>query len=161
MHLVENHKALEADDHARFVTMANDIARRSNCIRRGVGALIVREGHVIAEGWNGVSATFADCRQAGCSRCINGGNTGSGYESCICIHAEQRAVADAARQGRATDGSILYVNLRPCLQCLAVAKAAGVHEVHFGGDDWSYSEEMERMYRTLAAQFDSFGRVDR
>jgi deoxycytidylate deaminase len=67
-----------------------------------------------------------DCREAGCPRCINGGVTGSGYETCVCIHAEQRAIADAARRGVSTDNSVLYVNLRPCLQCLAIAKAAGI-----------------------------------
>ena len=109
-------------DDVRFMKMANDAALRSNCIRRGVGAVILRNGEVLAVGWNGVSAVYRDCAEAGCPRCINGGVTGTGYEQCICIHAEQRAIADAAARGVTTRDSVLYVNLRPCLQCLAISR---------------------------------------
>jgi dCMP deaminase len=148
-----------AQDHNAFMSLANKAAHRSNCIRRHVGALIVRQGEVIAEGWNGVSESHTDCREAGCPRCINGGDTGSGYENCICIHAEQRAIADAARRGVSTRDSVLYVNLRPCLQCLAIAKASGIREVYYSGKEWNYSAEMEKLYRTLSDQFESFSRI--
>lgn len=147
-------------DHTTFLSIANRIANRSNCIRRNVGALIVRDGQVLAEGWNGVSAYHLDCREAGCPRCINGGSTGSGYETCICIHAEQRAIADAARRGISTQDTILYVNLRPCLQCLVTAKAAGIRDVFFCGEDWTYSSETEEVYRTFSREFDAFSRVE-
>src|SRR5579859_7987788 len=108
----ENHKALELRDHKTYMAMANDAARNSNCIRRAVGAVIVRQGNLISAGWNGVPERHSDCREAGCPRCISGGDTGSGYETCICIHAEQHAIASAARRGVSTEDSILYVNLR-------------------------------------------------
>jgi len=149
---------MELSEHKTFMAKANDAARRSNCVRRTVGAVIVRRGNVISTGWNGVAEDYRDCREAGCPRCINGGDTGSGYETCICIHAEQYAIADAARRGVSTKDSVLYVNLRPCLQCLAIAKASGVREI-FYGEDWKYSDEIERVYRTLSDQFDSFSRV--
>ena len=139
--------------------MANDVARRSNCVRRAVGALIVRQAQVVAAGWNGVSERHRDCREAGCPRCINGGDTGSGYETCICIHAEQSEIADAARRGVSTRDSILYVNLRPCLQCLAIAMASGVREIFYTGEDWNYSDEIEKVYHMLCDQFDSFSRI--
>jgi dCMP deaminase len=140
------------------MTAANEVAQRSNCVRRAVGALVVHQGQVLAAGWNGISDSLSDCREAGCPRCINGGKTGSGYEKCICIHAEQRAIADAARRGISTEASILYVNLRPCVQCLTIAKAAGVREI-FYGEDWRYSDEIEGVYRTLSDQFNSFSRI--
>jgi dCMP deaminase len=150
---------MRPDDHKAFMAMANDFARKSNCVRRSVGAVIVRQGQVIAAGWNGVSGTYSDCREACCSRCTNGGDTGSGYETCICIHAEQSAIADAAKRGVSTKDSAMYVNLRPCLQCLAIAIASGVREVFYAGEDWSYSDEIEKVYRTLSDQFDCFRRV--
>jgi dCMP deaminase len=159
MYLQENHNAMQPGDHKAFMAMANDVARRSNCVRRAVGALIVRQGQVVAAGWNGVPESHRDCREAGCPRCINGGDTGSGYETCICIHAEQSAIADAARRGVSTRDSILYVNLRPCLQCLAIAMASGVREIFYTGEDWNYSDEIEKVYRTLCDQFDSFSRI--
>jgi dCMP deaminase len=150
---------MKPDDHAVFMSRANEIARISNCIRRNVGAVIVRRGDIIAEGWNGVSEGHKDCREAGCPRCINGGITGSGYETCVCIHAEQRAIADAARRGVSIDNSVLYVNLRPCLQCLAIAQASGIRRIFYSGEDWQYPDEIEKVYSGLSGQFDSFIRV--
>lgn len=138
--------------------MADNVARRSNCLRRAVGAVIARGGQIIATGWNGVSDAYASCRDAGCPRCIAGGDTGSGYENCICIHAEQRAIADAAKRGVSTIDSTLYVNLRPCLQCLVIAKASGVCRIYYT-EDWSYPEDIETIYQTLADHFDSFVRI--
>lgn len=148
---------MKPNDHKLFMTLASEAAQRSNCIRRGVGAVLVHRGQMLSTGWNGVADSHRDCRAAGCPRCINGGTTGSGYETCICIHAEQHAIADAARRGVSTGGSTLYVNLRPCLQCLAIAAAAGVREV-FYDEDWSYSEETETVYQALANRFESFSR---
>lgn len=140
--------------------MADNLAGRSNCIRRSVGAVIVRQGQVISVGWNGLPERDGDCREAGCPRCINGGDTGSGYETCICIHAEQHAIADAARRGLTTEGCTMYVTLRPCLQCLAIARASGILRILFHGEDWKYPEEIEAVYEKLANQFDTFGRID-
>jgi dCMP deaminase len=135
---------------------AHNVALRSNCIRRSVGAVLVRDEEVVSVGWNGVSSRYKNCREAGCPRCIQGGSTGSGYEFCICIHAEQMAIGDAAARGAATKGSSLYVNLRPCLQCLAIMRTAGVTEVFFD-ENWVYSEPLERIYQQLAAEFRYFG----
>ena len=135
--------------------MAQDAARRSNCIRRAVGAIIVRDDLVLATGWNGVSAAYRDCGEAGCLRCLEGGSTGSGYDQCMCIHAEQRAIADAAARGVATKNSVLYVNLRPCLQCLNLVSAARVRGVVFD-EDWAYSPQLEGSYQAIAAKFEFF-----
>jgi dCMP deaminase len=140
------------------MNLAGEAARKSNCVRRSVGGVLVRAGKILATGWNGVSKVYRDCSEAGCPRCINGGTTGTGYEQCICIHAEQRAIADAAARGVSTKDSVLYVNLRPCLQCLAIVRAAGVRGVVFD-EDWTYPEEFERTYRALAADFEFFVRV--
>lgn len=148
------------DEHRSFIALANQEARRSNCVRRAVGALLVRDGVVIGQGWNGVPDRYRDCRAAGCPRCINGGETGSGYETCICIHAEQHSIADAARRGVETEGSTLYVNLRPCLQCLAISRAAGVRKIFYGGKTWTYPAELEAVYIKLARDFDEFGHID-
>jgi dCMP deaminase len=149
-----------SDDHSRFMNLAEEVARGSNCVRRSVGAVVVRHGQVVSKGWNGLPGSVGNCRDAGCPRCINGGDTGSGYENCLCIHAEQHAIADAARLGVSTEDSTMYVNLRPCMQCLAIAKAAGVRRVFFHGADWKYPDETEAAYSALASQFEAFGCVD-
>lgn len=145
-------------DHNLFMQAAREAATRSNCIRRGVGAVIVRNGEVLSSGWNGVSDSYSSCREAGCPRCIEGGTTGTGYEQCICLHAEQMAIGDAAARGVCTRNSTLYVNLRPCLQCLGILKAAGVRSIFFD-EDWNYSGQFEPIYQEQAAEFDFFGRL--
>lgn len=137
---------------------AREAALNSNCIRRGVGAVVVRNGEIIAAGWNGVSDAYKNCGEAGCPRCLDGGSTGTGYELCICLHAEQMAIGNAAARGVATHGSIIYVNLRPCLPCLGVMRAAGVLAVYFD-EDWSYPERFESIYQQQAGEFDFFGRI--
>jgi dCMP deaminase len=132
-----------------FMSRAYVAAQQSNCIRRSVGAVLVRAGQVISSGANGVPQAFSDCGRAGCPRCLRGGRTGLGYESCICIHAEQKAIAEAARLGVPAEGSSLYVTLRPCLQCLAIVKAAGIEVVIFD-EEWKYDEPLETVYEELA-----------
>jgi dCMP deaminase len=152
--------ALQNKDQQEWMATAKEVGSRSNCVRRSVGAVLVKNGSVISKGWNGVSADFADCRAAGCPRCIRGGETGSGYESCICIHAEQRAIAHAARNGIDTSGCTMYVTLRPCLQCLAISIAAGVTEVVYSGEEWEYPPDVEQVYHILSDQFETFRRVE-
>jgi dCMP deaminase len=144
--------------HALFIQAAHKAAEKSNCIRRAVGAVIVKNGEVLANGWNGVSDAYASCGEAGCPRCIEGGSTGSGYEFCICVHAEQRAIGDAAARGVITRNSRLYVNLRPCLQCLGMIRAAGIDEVFFD-EDWTYLDSLEKIYQEQARAFRSFGHI--
>lgn len=143
-----------------WIDLAEEVGRKSNCVRRSVGALLVKNGHIIARGWNGVSTDLSDCRRAGCPRCTRGGETGSGYETCICIHAEQRAVAEAAKAGVSTAGCTMYVTLRPCLQCLAICIAAGVRRLFYAGEEWGYPSDVEKIYHVLSDQFEMFGRVE-
>lgn len=143
-----------------FMQLARRAALNSNCIRRSVGAVIVVDNEVVASGWNGVEGRSGSCREAGCPRCIEGGLTGSGYERCICIHAEQKAIAAAAAAGSSTEGAALYVNLRPCLQCLGIMKAAGIKAVYFD-EDWTYSDDLERLYRAMSRQFEYYGHYKR
>ncbi|MGA3052778.1 MAG: deaminase [Candidatus Korobacteraceae bacterium] len=141
--------------HSEFFDLARQTAGNSNCSSRQVGAVIASHGVVLAEGFNGVSSGFSNCIVAGCERCAMGGATGIGYDNCICIHAEQRAVATAAANGTAVSGSFLYITLRPCLQCLLLVYAAGIRQVRYI-EDWRYPDNREQSYRTLAARFDLF-----
>jgi len=158
IHKKETIDKLSAQTTSQFMLLASEAAQRSNCIRRSVGAVVVRDGNVLVKGWNGVSHE-KDCGEAGCPRCIQGGDTGSGYENCICVHAEQRAIAEAASRGIVIEGATLFVNLRPCLQCLAISKAAGISGVVFSGEDWNYPPDLEKIYQKLARQFAFFLRM--
>jgi len=126
-----------------------------DCARRSVGAVLVKNGGIIASACNGVAPKFRNCLVAGCPRCKLGGEVGTGYDSCICLHAEQLALAKAAFHGRIVRGATLYVNLRPCLSCLNLALAAGVRRIVYG-EHWSYDPELELQYKRLSRRFSTF-----
>jgi len=141
--------------HSDFFDLARQAGEKSNFASRHVGAVFVSQGVVLAEGFNGVSARFNDCISAGCKRCKTGGSVGVGYDNCICIHAEQRAIGSAAAIGTALTGATMYLTLRPCLQCLLLIYAAGVRQIMYL-QEWKYPDDREASYQALAARFDVF-----
>ena len=74
----------------------------------------------------------------------------TGYDWCLCVHAEQNAIALAARQGTATDGASLFVTLRPCFGCLKEAVQSGIHEIVYDRP-FDYSADLEGAYQELLA----------
>lgn len=144
------------DESAReLMKLAETTSKKSNCARRSVGAVLERDGEILSVGWNGVDPRFASCVDAGCPRCIEGGDVGSGYDQCICIHAEQKAVATAAARGIPLDGASAYLTLRPCFGCLVMMRWSGIRRVFFT-QDWVYAAEAERIYERLTSEFDAF-----
>jgi dCMP deaminase len=141
-----------------FLEGARRVAEKSNCASRHVGAVVVSKGEIIADGFNGVSSRFPDCVAAGCERCRTGGALGVAYDNCICIHAEQRAIASAAARGVSTSGTAIFLTLRPCLQCLLLIYAAGIKQIRYL-QDWSYPDGREASYRVLAGRFEVFESV--
>jgi dCMP deaminase len=91
-----------------------------------VGAVIVRDDRVLGSGYNGTPAGYPNCTETerGCRRCAlraeqpDANLSGRLYDICVCVHAEQNAMATAARFGTAIDGAILYTTLQPCFNCL-------------------------------------------
>jgi dCMP deaminase len=146
-----------SEEICRRLAEAEQASERSNCVRRHVGTIIVKDDHVLSTGWNGVGSKWKSCAEAGCVRCIEGASTGAGYDLCICIHAEQHAIASAARMGHSLDGASMYLNLRPCLGCLMLIGAAGIEQVIYR-EHWEYEEGIEQLYKRFAAQFHVFAK---
>lgn len=135
------------EPEANLLQKAQEAARQSTCVRRRVGAVIARGTIILSEGFNGPELRLGDCAKAKCPRCLKGGNTGEGYDRCVCVHAEQRAIAAAAKSGTSLQGAQMYVNLRPCLSCVMLAIEAGITTI-FYGEDWIFhDEELEVAYR--------------
>ncbi len=82
-----------------------------------------------------------------------------GYDLCLCVHAEQAAIAEAARRGLAIEGCSAYVTLRPCLTCLVLMLDAGVAEVFFD-EDWTYDADVEAAYQRVASRFRRFSKAE-
>ena len=108
---------------------------RAECLGRHVGAVLVRETRIIATGYNGTPRGFPRCNadERGCHRCADRERyrSGEAYDVCICVHAEQNALLQAARLGYSADGAACYTTLRPCFGCLKELHQAGVRAIRF------------------------------
>jgi dCMP deaminase len=114
-----------------FLQLARQAATRSTCLRRQVGAVLVRDRRVLATGYNGAPRGVAHCLEVGCLRDELGIPSGERQELCRAIHAEQNALIQAAVHGVAVEGATLYTTLQPCILCAKMLINAGVREIHY------------------------------
>ena len=111
-----------------FTRLANLAALRSNCMKRQVGCVLVRDKRVIATGYNGTPRGLKNCNEGGCERCNDNSGSGMGLGTCVCLHAEENALLESGRD-RIGEGSILYCNTCPCLTCSIKIVQSGIREV--------------------------------
>lgn len=137
----QNKNDLRPSWHEYFMQIARDVATRSNCSRRHVGAVIVRDNHIVSTGYNGTPYHTTNCFDGGCPRCNTAHKTGEKLEECLCVHAEQNAICQAARLGNAIDGGTIYVTCSPCLTCLKLLINSGIQSVVFGELYKKYTEQ--------------------
>jgi len=101
-------------------------ARRSSCLRRSVGAVLVRDKRVLATGYNGVPTGITHCSETGCLREKLKVPSGERHELCRGLHAEQNAIIQAAHHGISIEGSTLYCTTHPCIICTKMLINAGI-----------------------------------
>jgi dCMP deaminase len=111
-----------------FMQLADLAANRSNCMKRRVGCVIVREKRVVSTGYNGTPRGMTNCNQGGCPRCNNAAKGGTGLNTCLCLHAEENALLEAGRD-RIGGSATLYCNTCPCLTCSVKITQVGISEV--------------------------------
>lgn len=104
-----------ADEY--FLKLAAVVAERSTCLRRHVGAVAVRDKHILTTGYNGAPAGAADCLELGCLRNENNIPSGQRHEVCRAIHAEQNVIIQAALHGVSLEGATIYATHSPCVLC--------------------------------------------
>lgn len=115
-----------------FMEITRAVSGRSTCLRRQVGAVIVRDKRILATGYNGAPSGLAHCDEVGCLREERGVASGERHELCRGLHAEQNAILQAALHGVSVAGSALYSTHSPCALCAKMLINAGVREVVFG-----------------------------
>ena len=121
------------DTDEYFLKVAAVVAERSTCLRHHVGAVAVRNKHILATGYNGAPAGFKDCLELGCLRNELGIPSGERHEICRAIHAEQNVVIQAALHGVSLDGSTIYATHTPCVLCAKILTNARIKRyVSFG-----------------------------
>lgn len=112
-----------------FMEMAEVAKKRSTCLRRSVGALIVKNNRILATGYNGVPSGVEHCSTKGCRRAEMNVPSGQRHELCRGIHAEQNAIVQAAFLGVSIAGSTLYCTNQPCILCAKMIINAGINRI--------------------------------
>ena len=113
-----------------FMDMAVLTAKRSTCLRRQVGAVIVKDKHIIATGYNGAPRGVPHCdEKGGCLRQQLNVPSGERHELCRALHAEQNAIIQAATLGQSIEGGMIYVTNQPCVICAKMIINAGIRRI--------------------------------
>jgi dCMP deaminase len=112
-----------------YMTIATDVARRSTCLRRQVGAVLVVDRRLLATGYNGAPAGVPHCEDSGCLREQMKVPSGQRHELCRGLHAEQNAIIQAAKHGVRIDHATLYTTHHPCSMCAKMAINAGIGRI--------------------------------
>jgi len=122
-----------------FKQLTEVVATRSTCLRRSVGALIVRDKRILATGYNGAPSGLPHCLEVGCLRDELGVPSGERQELCRGLHAEQNAIIQASLHGVSIKGGTIYVTLAPCVTCAKMIINAGIERVVYRD---SYADQL-------------------
>ncbi len=114
-----------------FMSITDLVSQRSTCIRRKVGAILVRDKRIIATGYNGAPSGIKHCLDVGCLREQQGIPSGERHELCRGLHAEQNSIIQAALHGVSIEGSTLYCSNMPCSICSKMLINARIVEIFF------------------------------
>ena len=114
-----------------FMEIAFLVASRSTCLRRKVGAVIVREKRILATGYNGAPKGLPHCLDVGCLREKLKIPRGERHELCRGIHAEQNAIIQASTFGSSIDGGVIYTTHYPCSLCMKIILNASIKQVFY------------------------------
>ncbi|MFC2026357.1 cytidine/deoxycytidylate deaminase family protein [Chloroflexota bacterium] len=121
------------DTDEYFLKVAAVVAERSTCRRHHIGAVAVRDKHILSTGYNGAPAGFKDCLELGCLRDELEIPSGERHEICRAIHAEQNVIIQAALHGVSLEGSTIYATHTPCVLCAKMLTNARIRRyVSFG-----------------------------
>ena len=120
------------DDY--FMGIAKVVASRSNCVKRKVAAVVTRDKRIISTGYNGTPRGTTNCNEGGCPRCNELARGGTRLDECLCSHAEENSITQAAYHGVSLKGGTIYTTFSPCLPCTKMIINAGLQEVVYQSD---------------------------
>jgi len=122
-----------------FMEITEVVATRSTCVRRRVGAIIVKDKRILATGYNGAPSGLSHCGESGCIREKLNIPSGERHELCRGLHAEQNAIIQCAVHGINMQGATLYSTTQPCVLCSKMLINAGIKRIVFHG---AYPDEL-------------------
>ena len=124
-----------------FMDITLLVAKRSTCLRRAVGAVIVKDKRILATGYNGAPSGVRHCAETGCLREQLKVESGMRHELCRGIHAEQNAIIQAAYHGVSVKGASLFCTNQPCSICAKMIVNAGIKRICYGS---GYADALAR-----------------
>jgi len=124
-----------------FMEIARLVASRSTCLRRQVGAVIVKDRRILTTGYNGAPKNLAHCGEVGCLREKMNIASGTCQELCRGLHAEQNAILQAAMHGISIQNSVLYCTNQPCITCAKMIINSGIVKIFYQN---KYPDELAR-----------------
>ncbi|MCL2679501.1 MAG: cytidine/deoxycytidylate deaminase family protein [Dehalococcoidia bacterium] len=135
-----------------FLKVAAVVAERSTCLRRHVGAVAVKDKHILSTGYNGAPSGLRDCLALGCLRDELKIPSGTRHEICRAVHAEQNVIIQAAQQGVSLEGATVYCTHTPCVLCAKMLTNARIRRyVSYG----TYADDSFRqMFRDAGIEFE-------
>jgi dCMP deaminase len=125
------------DDY--FMKIANDVSERAICVKRKVGAVVVKDNRVLSTGYNGAPKGFEHCTDKTCLRKKMNVPSGQRHELCRGLHAEQNAIIQAAVYGVSIADSTMYCTYQPCVICVKMMINAGIKKLVYAG---GYPDEL-------------------
>lgn len=108
--------------------------------------MVVKDRRIISTGYNGTPRGVTNCYEGGCERCASDSESGKDLGECICSHAEENAIAQAAFHGIALSGSTIYVTISPCLTCAKMIINSGIAEVVYE-DEYHFNAQTKAMFK--------------
>jgi dCMP deaminase len=139
---------------AYFMSIARLVSQRSTCLRRKVGAILVKNRRILATGYNGAPSGLRHCLEIGCLREKLEVPSGERHELCRGLHAEQNVIIQAAYHGVSVANSILYCTNLPCIICTKMLINAGIRAIYYGE---GYADPMSRdMLKEAGIEFIKF-----
>ena len=142
-----------------FLKIALVVAERSTCRRHHVGAVAVKDKHILATGYNGAPSGLPHCLDIGCLREQRRIPSGERHELCRGLHAEQNAIVQAAYHGVGIRGSTLYCTNHPCIICSKMLINAGIKRIVY---EQGYADDLARaMLKESGIQVEKLGRKQR
>jgi dCMP deaminase len=117
-----------------FMNIAKVVASRSNCMKRKVAAIIIRDKRVVSTGYNGTPRGTRNCNEGGCPRCNSLAASGTNLDECLCSHGEENAIVQASYHGVSLKDAVIYTTFAPCLMCAKMIINSGIREVIYNMD---------------------------
>lgn len=133
-----------------FMEMAILASKRSTCLRRHVGAVLVKNNQILSTGYNGSPKGISHCADVGCMRLQNSIPSGTMHELCRGVHAEQNAIIQAGLNGSSTKGAVLYCTHQPCSICARLIINAEIRTVYISD---TYPDQLgEELFREAGVE---------